>query len=124
MDSYQMTDISTVIGNISKNRVKSKKVSEKGTIYYVKHQIQTPFLDLEFWQFTIPKPVEVGKSYIPQKFYKLYKLLFEKEFWNWKSFYQERLQMNSSKSGASQGGVANFRVMPFLISFLILKALY
>ena len=42
-------------------------VPGKGAFYYINHHNSGTFLDLQIQQLAILKPVEVGKSYIPQK---------------------------------------------------------
>ena len=55
-----MTEILPVSGS-------PEKVPGKGAIYYINHHNSGTFLDLQIQQLAILKPVEVGKSYIPQK---------------------------------------------------------
>ena len=47
----------------------------KGAFYYINLIIQALVLEFQIQQIAISMPVEVGKSYIPQK--KPYNLLFE-----------------------------------------------
>ena len=42
-------------------------VPGKGAFYYIKYHNSGTFLDLQIQQLAILKPVEVEKSYIPQK---------------------------------------------------------
>ena len=44
-----------------------EKVPGKGAFYYINHHNSGTFLYLQIHQLAILKPVEVGKSYIPQK---------------------------------------------------------
>ena len=44
-----------------------KKVPGKGAFYYINYHNSGTFLDLQIQQLAILKPVEVGKSNIPQK---------------------------------------------------------
>ena len=44
-----------------------EKVPGKGAFYYINHHNSGIFLDFQIQQLAILKPVEVGKSYIPQK---------------------------------------------------------
>ena len=44
-----------------------EKVPGKGAFYYINHHNSGTFLDFQIQQVAILKPVEVGKSYIPQK---------------------------------------------------------
>ena len=44
-----------------------KKVPRKGAFYYINHHNSGNFLDLQIQQLALLKPVDVGKSYIPQK---------------------------------------------------------
>ena len=44
-----------------------RKVPRKGAFYYINYHNSGTFFDLQISQLAILKPVEVGKSYIPQK---------------------------------------------------------
>ena len=56
------------------------------------------FSDFELCRPAISKPVDLGKSYIPQK--KALNSGNWKQNWKWKDFCHERLQTSFSKSGA------------------------
>ena len=61
------------------------------------HLFEALFLDFQIQQLSILKPVEVGKSYIPQK--KALLPIDWKKFWNWKNFYHASLQKSFSGGG-------------------------
>ena len=62
------------------------------------HLFQTLFSDFKIWRLAISRPVEVGKSYIPQK--KALLPTVWKQVWNWKNLYHDRLHTSFSKSSA------------------------
>ena len=58
----------------------------------------TLFSDFELWRLTISTPIEIWKSYIPQK--KALLPTVWKQVWNWKNLYHDRLHTSFSKSSA------------------------
>ena len=69
----------------SRQSLKSEKSVGIMMIYIVNAPFSGIFSEFEHWQLAISKPVELGKSYIPQKKALLKEVLKLREFLPWKA---------------------------------------